>query len=195
SQAQPASAETRCQDAFCTTIEEMCGVLLRKAHRSAESLGGWHMNIVLGATGNIGREVVRALRAMHQPVRAVVRDPANAAGRVGESIEVVAGDLEEPVSLVKAFTGGGVLFLLAPVAPTQAEMELAALRAARVAGVRRVVQLSSIGADPLAGGDFTQAHGIVEAALPTSGLGWAIVRGAFFYSKLLFAPRTSQGHY
>src|SRR5262249_12837856 len=170
----------------CTTVEEMCGVVLRKAHRSAESLGGWHMNLVLGATGTIGRAVVRALRAMPQPVRAVARDPANAAGRVGEGIEVVAGDLEEPVSLVTAFTGGGVLFLVAPVAPTQAEMELAALRAARMPGVRRVVKLSAIGADPLSGGHFSQAHGIVEAALQTSGLGWTIVRGAVFYSDMLF---------
>jgi uncharacterized protein YbjT (DUF2867 family) len=155
---------------------------------------GLQMNIVLGATGTIGREVVRALRAMNQPVRAVVRDPANAAGRVGEGIEVVAGDLEEPGSLVKAFMGGGVLFLLAPVAPTQAEMELAALRAARVAGVRRVIKLSAIGADPLADGHFSQAHGIVEAALKTSGLGWTIVRGAFFYSNLLFAADTIKGY-
>ena len=99
------------------------------------------MNIVLGATGTIGREVVRALRAMHQPVRAVVRDPANAAGRVGEGIEVVAGDLEEPASLVNAFRGGGVMFLVAPVAPTQAEMELAALRTTRTGEVLTLVQV------------------------------------------------------
>src|SRR5262245_33261694 len=148
------------------------------------------MNIVLGAPGNNGREVVRALRAMNQPVRAVARDPAKAAGLVEEGTEVVAGDLDEPASLAKAFTGGGVLFLLAPVAPTQAEMELAALRAARAAGVRRVVKLSSIGAGALAGGHFSRAHGIVEAALKTSGLGWTIVRGAFFYSNLLFAADT-----
>src|SRR5262249_56857165 len=80
------------------------------------------------------------------------------------------------------------------VAPTQAAMELAALRAARVVGVRRVVKLSAIGADPLSDGHFSQAHGIVEAALQTSGLGWTIVRGAFFYSNLLFAADTIKDH-
>jgi uncharacterized protein YbjT (DUF2867 family) len=66
-------------------------------------------------------------------------------------------------------------------------MELDALRAARAAGIGRVVKLSAIGADPLSGGHFSRAHGISETALRQSGLGWTIVRGAFFYANLLFA--------
>src|SRR5262249_34117432 len=92
-----------------------------------------------------------------------------------------------PAGLERAFAGGDALFLLAPTAPNQADLELDALRAARSAGVRRVVKLSAIGSDPLARGHFSRSHGIAEAALMKSGLGWTIVRGAFFYSNLLFA--------
>jgi len=145
------------------------------------------VNLVLGATGNNGGEVVRVLKSMQQPVRAIVRDPAKAKGLAGGGVEVVAGDLAEPASLEKAFAGGSSLFLLGPVAPNQGELELDALRVARAAGLRRVVKLSAIGADPLARGHFSRSHGIVEAALQASGLGWTIVRGAFFYSNLLFA--------
>src|SRR5262245_15057144 len=148
------------------------------------------MNIVLGATGTNGREVVRALIGMGERVRAVVRDPSKAAGVAGDRVEVVAGELTQPESLERAFAGGSRLFLLVPVSPTQADMELDALRAARAAGIGRVVKLSAIGADPLSGGHFSRAHGIAEAALRQSGLGWTIVRGAFFYSNLLFAAET-----
>jgi uncharacterized protein YbjT (DUF2867 family) len=150
------------------------------------------VNLVLGATGKNGGEVVRVLRAMKQPVRAIVRDPAKAKGLTGDGVEVVAGDLADPGGLERAYAGGAALFLLAPVAPNQADLELDALRAARAAGVRRVVKLSAIGADPLARGHFSRSHGIGEAALMASGLGWTIVRGAFFYSNLLFAADAIQ---
>src|SRR5262245_27511925 len=159
------------------------------------------MKIVLGATGTNGREVVRALLGLGEWVRAVVRDPAKAAGLAAERVEVVAGELTQPKSLERAFAGGSCLFLLAPVSLTQADMELDALRAARVAGIGRVVKLSAIGADTLSAGHFSRSHGIAEAALRQSGLGWTIVRGAFFYSNLLFAAdaikRTDQytGHW
>jgi len=104
------------------------------------------MNIVLGATGTNGREVVRALLGMGERVRAVVREPSQAVGVADDRVEVVAGDLTQPESLERALAGGSRLFLLVPVSPTQADMELDALRAARAAGIGRVVKLSAIGA-------------------------------------------------
>jgi uncharacterized protein YbjT (DUF2867 family) len=151
------------------------------------------MNIVLGATGTNGREVVRALLGMGERVRAVVRDPSQTAGVAGDRVEVVGGDLTWPESLERAFAGGSRLFLVVPVSPTQADLELDALRAAHTAGIGRVVKLSAIGADPLSGGHFSRAHGVSEAALRQSGLGWTIVRGAFFYSNLLFAADAIKG--
>jgi len=151
------------------------------------------MNIVLGATGTNGREVVRALLGLGERARAVVRDPAKAVGVAGDRVEVVAGELTQIESLERAFAGGSRLFLLVPVSPTQADMELDALRAARAAGIGPIVKLSAIGADPLSGGHFSRAHGIAEAALRQSGLGWTIVRGAFFYSNLLFAADAIKG--
>src|SRR5215471_19820644 len=99
------------------------------------------MNVVLGATGTIGREVVRALRGMGERVRAVVLDPSKATGIAGDRVEVAPGDLTQPESLERAFDGGSRLFLVVPVSQTQADMELDALRAARAAGIGRVVKL------------------------------------------------------
>lgn len=145
------------------------------------------MNVVLGATGTNGRAVVQALLSHGQPVRAVVRDTSKVPQAWSGRVEIAQGDLGQPDSLDRALSGGSSLFLLAPVAPTQADMEFAALRAARSAGMRRVVKLSAIGADPLSAGHFSRSHGIAEAAVRSSGLGWVIVRAAFFYSNLLFS--------
>jgi uncharacterized protein YbjT (DUF2867 family) len=145
------------------------------------------MIIVLGATGTNGREVVEMLLGKGQKVRAIVRDRGKAAPLAKLGAELSEADLGKPETLDTAFACGSALFLLAPVAPNQADLELNALAAARRAGIRRVVKLSAIGADPLASGHFSRAHGIGEACLRESGLGWTIVRGAFFYSNLLFA--------
>jgi uncharacterized protein YbjT (DUF2867 family) len=150
-------------------------------------LTGWIMIIVLGATGTNGHQVVEMLAAKGQKVRAIVRDRGKAAPLAALGAELAEGDLSKPETLDAAFAGGSVLFLLAPVAPNQADLELDAMAAARRAGISRVVKLSAIGADPLAAGHFSRAHGIAEACLRESGLAWTIVRGAFFYSNLLFA--------
>jgi uncharacterized protein YbjT (DUF2867 family) len=64
------------------------------------------MILVTGASGNVGREVVAALRARGEEVRAVVRDPS----KVSLDADVIAGDLELPESLV--VDGADAVFLL-----------------------------------------------------------------------------------
>ena len=144
------------------------------------------MHIVLGAMGTNGKEVVRQLRERHQPVRAIVRDRGNAADLSKWGAELFEADLAKPQTLAAAFAGGDTLFLLSPVSPNQIELELDALAAAREAKVHRIVKLSAIGANPLSASAFTRTHGTIEAVLRDSGLAWTIVRGAFFYSNLLF---------
>jgi uncharacterized protein YbjT (DUF2867 family) len=53
--------------------------------------------LVIGATGNIGREVVLHLAANDLPVRAVTRKPDEACMPI--EVEVVQGDLTSPESL------------------------------------------------------------------------------------------------
>src|SRR5690554_6350854 len=63
--------------------------------------------LVVGATGQQGGSVARALRAYGWRVRALVRDPASpgAKGLSAIGIETVRGDFSDPASLAAAVAG------------------------------------------------------------------------------------------
>jgi uncharacterized protein YbjT (DUF2867 family) len=105
------------------------------------------MFLVTGATGNVGAEVVRALTAADQRVRALVRSGRPAGLPPG--VEAVAGDLNRPETLAEALAGVRGVFLL----PGYEDME-GVLAEVRGAGVERVVLLSGSSA---ASGDTSNA--------------------------------------
>jgi uncharacterized protein YbjT (DUF2867 family) len=135
--------------------------------------------LVTGATGNVGAEVVRALVAAGQEVRALVRDPAEAMLPAGVETEV--GDLNHPETLSGALAGVRGVFLL----PGYADMPGLLAEMAR-AGVEHVVLLSSGAA---ADGDMNNAVSrymiASEAAVRDSGVAWTILRASGFMSNAL----------
>src|SRR4051794_30136760 len=98
------------------------------------------MILVTGATGNVGRELVRELAAKDAEFRILVREPARAAA-LPQRAERVVADLDDPATLTPAFDGAERLFLLTPGIGTQQTSH--ALAAAQAAGVSHVVHLSS----------------------------------------------------
>ncbi|WP_424528822.1 NAD(P)H-binding protein [Sphaerisporangium viridialbum] len=134
------------------------------------------MILVTGATGNVGRGVAEQLLAAGQEVRALTRNPDRA--HLPAGAEVIRGDLSEPGTLPPALEGVTAAFLYA--VPGTAP---AFLKAAKDAGVRRVVLLSSLAVDDDAEvqPNFIAAfHAVIEDAIEESGLEWTFVRpGAF----------------
>ncbi len=98
------------------------------------------MILVTGATGNIGRELVRELDEKCADYRILVRDPARAAGLPGRG-ERIVGDLGDPATLIPAFDGADKLFLLTPGIGT--EHTANAVAAAKAAGVEHIAHVSS----------------------------------------------------
>ena len=138
------------------------------------------MYLVTGATGNVGGEVVRALSAAGERVRALVRsDPP--AGTFPPDVDVRLGDLTDPSSLDGAWNGIRGAFLLPGYDDTPA-----ILRDARAAGVDRVVLLSGGSAGS---GDMSNAVTAYmvrsEAAVRESGLPWTMLRPAAFMTNAL----------
>lgn len=142
------------------------------------------MILVSGASGNVGRCVVKQLMAAGETVRALTRDPANA--RFPAGVEVVGGDLSDPRTLADAFVGATRMFFFTPV-----QGGADAVRAAAAGGVRRIVVLSSAAtqkADPLTN-PIAARHDAVEQAVRAAGLRWTFLRpDSFAANALAWAP-------
>jgi uncharacterized protein YbjT (DUF2867 family) len=147
------------------------------------------MILVTGGTGNVGSHVVAGLCARGARVRAFVRDSTRAAARLGGGVELVAGNFENTASIRAAFEGVDSLFLATVNHPRQADHERTFIGEAVRRGVRRVVKLSSVGAEtgsPLA---FWDQHGRAEEYLKKSGVPWVSVRSSFYMTNLLSAAQ------
>ncbi|MER7955403.1 SDR family oxidoreductase [Streptomyces sp. NPDC096030] len=119
---------------------------------------------VFGATGGVGREIVRQALAEGHDVTAVVRDPARFAV-TGERLEVYRADLSDPEALRAAVAGKDAV-LSGLGARTRADAGVAAkltrsvLAAMDAEGVRRLVVVS---AAPL--GPVPDGQSIIEKAV------------------------------
>jgi nucleoside-diphosphate-sugar epimerase len=110
--------------------------------------------LVTGATGKVGHAIAAALRARGDEVRALVRDPARAAALLPAGTEAVRGDVTEPEYVAKAVEGCELVFNAMGI-PEQwlpdtetfehvnAQGSANVARAARAAGVRRLVHTST----------------------------------------------------
>jgi uncharacterized protein YbjT (DUF2867 family) len=139
--------------------------------------------LVIGATGRVGREVVRALGDTGQPVRALSRRPATAV--LPRDVELVAGDLESPESIEAAARGARTVFLVWTAPPATAPDVIG--RLAR--HVERIVLLSAPietehpffqQPNPLA---TMQAR--LDRLVRDSGAAWTIVRPGMFAANAI----------
>jgi NAD(P)H dehydrogenase (quinone) len=147
---------------------------------------------VTGASGQLGRAVISHLLAAQgvAPGRIVAgtREPAKLAELAAQGVRVVALDFEQPESLARAFAGVDRLLLISTDAldrpGRRLAQHLAAVEAARAAGVGHVLYTSMPNpADSLV--PFAPDHLGTEAALQASGLGWSILRNAWYQENLL----------
>ena len=98
--------------------------------------------LVPGATGRLGRIVVRALLDQGQPVRALTRRPQVATSLFGQRLEIAEGDFAEPRSLDRALSSVDRILLLSPLSEWLIDHQVALVEAAERQGVRRVVKIS-----------------------------------------------------
>lgn len=137
--------------------------------------------MVIGATGNVGSEVIRSLLAQGVAVRAADLYPDRVAARFGEAVEAVGFDFAHPATFAAAFRGVRKLFLMRPpqISDVQKYM-FPALEAAQAAGVKHIVFLSLIGIEQ----NKRVPHYKVEQWLKASGLDYTFLRCSFFMQNL-----------
>jgi (4-alkanoyl-5-oxo-2,5-dihydrofuran-3-yl)methyl phosphate reductase len=151
------------------------------------------MILVTGATGTIGREVLRQLIAARHDVRALVRDPRRGAELDAET-KIVAGDLGRPETLAAALAGVDSVFLLTGGGPETPLHDANLGLAAAEAGTRHIVKLSIIGAeygfdDLVSTWHLAGERALRQIGARPGGPAWTFVRpGEFMSNARLWAP-------
>ena len=149
---------------------------------------------IVGGHGQVARHLIHDLRRSDHDVRALVRREAYRAGLEERGAEVRLLDIEHQgtAEFAAAFDGCEAVVFAAGGGPdgnaerkrtVDLEGSLKSVDGARRAGIRRFVQVSSIGVDdPLPDGTaevwraYVEAKRDADAALRASDLDWTIIR-------------------
>ncbi|MCX5579806.1 SDR family oxidoreductase [Kaistia terrae] len=127
--------------------------------------------LVLGATGNVGAPLVKALVAKGEAVKAASRS-----GKPVEGAEGVVFDIADPSTFAAAFDGVNRVYLMLPAGHVQVtELLLPVVEAAVSRGVKIVFQ-SVFGVDA----DDSIPYRQVEIAIEKSGVPYVILRPNWF---------------
>src|SRR3954454_15187016 len=115
------------------------------------------MILVVGATGMLGGMITRQLLAQGQPVRILVRSRSDYQPLVDAGATPVLGDLKDPASLARACSGVDTIITTAnsgfrggedTVETVDLQGNRNLIDAARAAGVRQFIFVSTLLADP-----------------------------------------------
>jgi NADH dehydrogenase len=158
------------------------------------------MELVAGATGSLGGQIVRELLGRGGHVRALTRHAGAAAALESTGAEAMLGNLKDPPSLVLACRGVDVVISTASATrrtddtPENVDLRgtINLIDAAREAGVRRFVFLSTLGATSDSPVPAFRAKAGAEAHLKASGMEYVILQPDAFmdvwFGMLIEAP-------
>jgi uncharacterized protein YbjT (DUF2867 family) len=139
--------------------------------------------LVIGATGNIGSRVTRRLIARGERPSVFVRNARKAEALFGDQADIHVGDLDKPGSSLTAALAGIEGSFLVSDGPDLDARDRAVAVAAKSAGVRYVVKLSTLDVHTGVGTGAWHARG--EAAVRDSGMAFTFIQAAGFMSNAL----------
>ncbi|QIQ03248.1 SDR family oxidoreductase [Streptomyces liangshanensis] len=140
--------------------------------------------VVTGATGHLGRLVVRSLLASGTApgdIAAVVRDKEKAADLAAAGVALRVADYDRPETLADAFRSGDrVLLVSGSEVGRRVPQHTAVIDAARAAGVAQLAYTSILRGT---GSDLQLAaeHQVTERLIVDSGLPYTLLRNGFYH--------------
>ncbi len=154
------------------------------------------MILVVGATGQLGGLIARRLLDQKEPVRILVRPASDYGHLVAAGAQPVIGDLKDPDSLTGACRGVDAIVTTANATAlaepdTVETVDLVGnanlVDAAAGEGVRHLVFVSALGADPDSPMPLLRAKGKTERRLRDSDMSWTILQPNLYLDKLPMA--------
>lgn len=152
------------------------------------------MILVSGATGGIGAEVCKHLKAKGAPFRAMSRKQEQVDRFKRDGVDAVLGDFDRPETLAAAMRDCKAMFLITSPNPKQLAQETAAIDAAKRAGVERIVKISASDSNVRCPVPWAKNHALIDHHLRASGMAWTILKPtAFMQNFLWFKKPISKG--
>ena len=102
------------------------------------------MILITGASGNVGKEVLKQITQTGVEVRAAFQSVSKAAG-APSGVEIVAVDYNQPETLRTALKAVERIFLVGPPTAQLPALERKAMEVIAQSGVRQIVKLSAMG--------------------------------------------------
>ncbi len=148
----------------------------------------FELNVVTGGFGFTGKYITRRLLSMDKKVRTLARHPERPNPFSG-SVEVARLDFERPGELLRALEGAATLYNTYWVRFGYREVTFEKavanteklIRAAKEAGVRRVVHLSVTNPAEDSRLPYFRGKALVEKAIKQLGLSYAIIRPSVIF--------------
>jgi uncharacterized protein YbjT (DUF2867 family) len=136
--------------------------------------------LVIGGTGHVGSEVVKELKKRNADVRALVRNPDI---KSLPGVEMVVGDLLDPVSIEKALDGVDKLYLLNAVTPDELTQGLIAYDLARKRKLSHVVYHSVFRVEHFKDVPHFASKLAIENAIREFDVPFTIIRPNYFFQN------------
>ena len=133
--------------------------------------------LVTGGTGNVGAEVVKELRKRKADIRLLVRKEGDPTPK---GVEIVVGDLLDPVSVQKAMHGVDKLYLLNAVVPDELTQVLIAYDLARKLKLKHIVYHSVFRVDRFKDVPHFASKLAIENAMREFDVPFTIIRPNYF---------------
>jgi uncharacterized protein YbjT (DUF2867 family) len=150
--------------------------------------------LVTGGTGHVGSEVVKELQKRKADVRILVRKQETPAP---EGVQVMVGDLLDPISIEKALHGVDKLYLLNAVTPDELTQGLIAYDLARKLKLKHIVYHSVFRVEHFKDVPHFASKLAIENALREFDVPFTIIRPNYFFQNdaSLKDPMTTAGIY
>src|SRR5450631_986968 len=150
--------------------------------------------LVTGGTGHVGSEVVKELQKRKADVRILVRKQDTPAP---EGVQVMVGDLLDPVAVGKALHGMDKLYLLNAVTPDELTQGLIAYDLAKKLKLKHIVYHSVFRVEHFKDVPHFASKLAIESALREFDVPFTVIRPNYFFQNdaSLKDPLTKAGIY
>jgi uncharacterized protein YbjT (DUF2867 family) len=150
--------------------------------------------LVIGATGNIGRELTKLLAEGGHNVRATIRPSSKTDELTTLGVEMINVDLNNSSSLKEAMKKIEKVFFATPFAPNMVELSHNIIEAAKEADVKHLVKISGAGAE-LEAITMAKWHKTIEREMEQSEIAYTFLRPNSFMQNIVnFSAHTIKDH-